>query len=202
MVDRAHFGAVGLGHECHGGPAYWWDDLRRNGCGPTRRDSTPRGVDDLEQLVTHIHTANPQNETDWLEWKIGLDLSAAEGRFEASKHIFGIRQPVTYRCPASRRWFGVPGTRDRAGPSGRAVSDGSGTADGRHSQVRWDPGRNVDTLVGDVSGRRGARHHHRGSPVGRSDSHTAERLRQDGTGSDIRPTPGHHQRAMLPTSRC
>ena len=49
-----------------------------------------RGIDDLERLATYVHQANPKNESDWLEWKIGLDLTAAEGRFEAAKHILGF----------------------------------------------------------------------------------------------------------------
>jgi hypothetical protein len=54
-----------------------------------------RGLRDLERLVGHVLAANPKSETDWLEWKVSLDLGAPNGRFSVSKQIlgFGNRHP-------------------------------------------------------------------------------------------------------------
>jgi hypothetical protein len=54
-----------------------------------------RGLRDLERLVRYVLAANPKNETDWLEWKVGLDLGAPSDRFSVSKQIlgFGNRHP-------------------------------------------------------------------------------------------------------------
>jgi len=49
-----------------------------------------RGVGDLEDLVAYVVAANPNNETNWLEWKCGLDLTVADGRFSVAKHILGF----------------------------------------------------------------------------------------------------------------
>jgi len=103
MVDRAHSGPLGPVTSVTADPHTGGMTSAATGAGPLDVTRPLRGVDDLEQLVTHIHTTNPQNETDWLEWKIGLDLSAAEGRFDASKHILGFAN----RSPnAARRHVG------------------------------------------------------------------------------------------------
>jgi hypothetical protein len=54
-----------------------------------------RGVDALEALVNHVLTENPKNESTWLEWKAGVDLSRAGGRFNVAKQVlgFGNRHP-------------------------------------------------------------------------------------------------------------
>jgi hypothetical protein len=54
-----------------------------------------RGVADLELLIDYVLGTSPNNETNWLEWKRGLDLSTPAGRFEVSRHIlgFGNRHP-------------------------------------------------------------------------------------------------------------
>ena len=58
-----------------------------------------RGVDDLERLVEFVHATNPKNETDWLEWKEGVDLSAPAGRYAFARAILGFanRSPATAR---------------------------------------------------------------------------------------------------------
>lgn len=55
-----------------------------------------RGVTALESLVRFVVATNTKNETDWLEWKVGLDLLAADGRFSVAKQIigFGNRDPA------------------------------------------------------------------------------------------------------------
>lgn len=70
-----------------------------------------RGIVALEALVRYVSAADPKNETDWLEWKVGLDLTSAEGRFEVAKHILGFanRDPDRARLHAGGRGFVVLG---------------------------------------------------------------------------------------------
>ena len=67
-----------------------------------------RGVEDLEKLVTFVYGTNPKNETNWLEWKRGLDLTTKGGRLEAAERYPGVRQPLARYRSALRRRLGVP----------------------------------------------------------------------------------------------
>ena len=45
---------------------------------------------DLIRLVEAIHSASPEDETNWLEWKSGLDLFKPRDRFNLAKAIIGM----------------------------------------------------------------------------------------------------------------
>lgn len=50
-----------------------------------------RTDDELRMLVEAIHGSRPEaQETNWLEWKNGLDLTKAAGKFAVSKAILGF----------------------------------------------------------------------------------------------------------------
>jgi len=70
-----------------------------------------RGADALEQLLVYVHTTNPNNETDWLEWKRGLDLTKAEGKIAVARTILGFanREPASARRHADGCAFMVLG---------------------------------------------------------------------------------------------
>ena len=44
----------------------------------------------MKDLVRYVLAANTKNETDWLEWKVGVDLSKPEGRFDVAKQVLGF----------------------------------------------------------------------------------------------------------------
>ena len=48
----------------------------------------------LRSLAKEIHAGIAGSETDWLEWKSALDLTAAAARFEASRQILGMANRV------------------------------------------------------------------------------------------------------------
>lgn len=54
---------------------------------------------ELIHLVWAILDADPNDETNWLEWKSGLDLTSAAGRFGVAKAILGMAN----RMPAHAR---------------------------------------------------------------------------------------------------
>lgn len=49
-----------------------------------------RSVQRLRELVRYVLGTSPDNETDWIEWKCGHDLTTAAGRFAVSKQIIGF----------------------------------------------------------------------------------------------------------------
>lgn len=49
-----------------------------------------RSVPRLVELVRFVLATSPENETDWIEWKCGLDLSKPAGRFSVAKQILGF----------------------------------------------------------------------------------------------------------------
>ena len=55
-----------------------------------------RGMTDLEGLVRDVIAAEPENETDWIEWKSSLDLLIPRDRFAIAKRILGFsnRDPI------------------------------------------------------------------------------------------------------------
>ena len=55
----------------------------------------PETPQDFRRLLEAIHTASPEDETDWLEWKSHLDLSQRKDRFILAKTVLGManRQP-------------------------------------------------------------------------------------------------------------
>lgn len=69
--------------------------------GVERLDTTRplRGGEALERLLRFVHTTNPRNETDWIEWKQGLDLSGPSGRYAVARAILGFanRSPLAAR---------------------------------------------------------------------------------------------------------
>ena len=54
-----------------------------------------RSMPRLVELVRYVLATSADNETDWIEWKCGIDLSKAPGRFAVGKQIlgFGNRDP-------------------------------------------------------------------------------------------------------------
>jgi hypothetical protein len=54
-----------------------------------------RGVNDLQALVAAAVAAHEHDESDWLEWKLNLDLSTKEGCFAIARNVLGManRQP-------------------------------------------------------------------------------------------------------------
>ena len=70
-----------------------------------------RGADVLEQLLAYVYSTNPNNETDWLEWKRGLDLTKAEGKIAVARTILGFanREPASARRHADGCAFMVLG---------------------------------------------------------------------------------------------
>jgi hypothetical protein len=84
----------------------------------------PSGRRGLEQLVAYVYGADPKNETDWLEWKTGLDLASGKGRFDASRHILGFsnRAPGAARRHAAGLAFLVLGV-EPGNASGQAPMD-------------------------------------------------------------------------------
>jgi hypothetical protein len=49
-----------------------------------------RSVPRLVELVRYVVATSPDNESDWLEWKCGLDMTKAAGRFAIAKQIIGF----------------------------------------------------------------------------------------------------------------
>jgi hypothetical protein len=49
-----------------------------------------RGMSRLVELVRFVYDTSPDNETDWIEWKIGLELTKPAGRFAVAKQIVGF----------------------------------------------------------------------------------------------------------------
>jgi hypothetical protein len=45
---------------------------------------------ELHDLVTAVQTAAPEDETEWIEWKSGFDLSAKNTRATLGRHIIGM----------------------------------------------------------------------------------------------------------------
>ncbi len=45
---------------------------------------------ELARLVTAIMAASPNDETDWLEWKSGMDLGQRETQVTIARHILGM----------------------------------------------------------------------------------------------------------------
>jgi hypothetical protein len=45
---------------------------------------------DQQALVKAVHNANPNDETDYIEWKSGLNLAAADGRVGTARPILGF----------------------------------------------------------------------------------------------------------------
>jgi hypothetical protein len=41
-------------------------------------------------LVRAVVAAHPSDESEWIEWKTQLDLTKAEGRFHAARHVLGF----------------------------------------------------------------------------------------------------------------
>ncbi|MGC1184223.1 MAG: hypothetical protein WBA31_03605 [Candidatus Dormiibacterota bacterium] len=49
-----------------------------------------RGISDIRRLVNAILAASPTDETDWLEWKSGLNLGTREGCFAVARTVLGM----------------------------------------------------------------------------------------------------------------
>jgi hypothetical protein len=49
-----------------------------------------RSAQELAGLVNAILAASPNDETDWLEWKSGLDLGQRENQVTIARHILGM----------------------------------------------------------------------------------------------------------------
>lgn len=49
-----------------------------------------RSIPRLVELVHYVLATSPDNETDWLEWKCGLDLATPHGRFSVAKQLIGF----------------------------------------------------------------------------------------------------------------
>jgi hypothetical protein len=83
-----------------------------------------RGVEQLAALVAHVHRAHPKNETDWLEWKTGLDLTSAAGRFEVARQILGFanRDPDVARRHAGGLAYLILGI-EPGNPCGQSLID-------------------------------------------------------------------------------
>jgi hypothetical protein len=64
---------------------------------------------ELASLVSAIAAASPNDETDWLEWKSGMDLGQRETQVTIARHILGM---------ANRR---VADARSHAGGCGYLV---------------------------------------------------------------------------------
>jgi hypothetical protein len=45
---------------------------------------------ELTGLVTAIVAASPNDETDWLEWKSGMDLGQKDSHVTIARHILGM----------------------------------------------------------------------------------------------------------------
>ena len=45
---------------------------------------------ELARLVSAIVAASPNDETDWLEWKSGMDLRQRETQVAIARHILGM----------------------------------------------------------------------------------------------------------------
>ena len=54
----------------------------------------PLSDEQLRSLAKEVRDGVTDTETDWLEWKRGLDLTAPEERFKASKQILGMANRV------------------------------------------------------------------------------------------------------------
>lgn len=83
-----------------------------------------RGIEQLAALVAHVHRAHPKNETDWLEWKTGLDLTSAAGRFEVARQILGFanRDPDAARRHAGGLAYLILGI-EPGSPCGQSLID-------------------------------------------------------------------------------
>ena len=49
-----------------------------------------RGNVSLERLVRFVAAQAPQNEADWLEWKVGVDLRGPAGQLAVAKQVIGF----------------------------------------------------------------------------------------------------------------
>ena len=74
-----------------------------------------RGAVALEQLLRWVLETNANNELDWLEWKVGLDLTARAHQFAVAKQIIGFanREPSRAAVHAEGCAFIVLGAEPR-----------------------------------------------------------------------------------------
>lgn len=65
----------------------------------------------LPDLVTAVHSAQPEDECDWLEWKSALDLNSRHGQFVLARSILGFanRDPKTATHPLGGTAYVVVG---------------------------------------------------------------------------------------------
>src|SRR5260221_14393112 len=49
-----------------------------------------RDPQELVELVKAIVNAQPQDESDWIEWKVSLDLAVKETRGTIARHVLGM----------------------------------------------------------------------------------------------------------------
>jgi hypothetical protein len=54
------------------------------------RDHVARRPSDRLALVEYVRESEALQETDWLEWKIGYDLTGKPGRAATAKHLVGL----------------------------------------------------------------------------------------------------------------
>jgi hypothetical protein len=104
-----------------------------------------RGTVALTELVRYIERTDPNNETDWLEWKVGLDLTTPEGRFQVAKQILGFanRSPERAAVHAAGCGYVVLGV-EPGNLAGQEPIDPAALADGLVAYVgadgpRWTP---------------------------------------------------------------
>lgn len=57
-----------------------------------------RRPSELRDLVLAIRAAGENDETDWLEWKLWLDLGRAEGRFHVARAVLGLANRLPDRA--------------------------------------------------------------------------------------------------------
>lgn len=98
-----------------------------------------RSVPRLLELVRFVLATSPDNETDWIEWKCGVDLSTPAGRFSVAKQILGFanRDPRRTAGHAGGCAFMVLGA-EPGHLSGQAAMDPSKVEAGVRSYIGTD----------------------------------------------------------------
>jgi hypothetical protein len=102
-----------------------------------------RGVSDLQALVAAVVAAHEHDESDWLEWKLDLELSTKEGCLAVARNVLGManRQPDRAAIHCGGLGFVVVG----AAP---------GTLSGINSVDPADLSQSVDPYLGGAAGPR------------------------------------------------